>query len=291
MPRRILPSLLPFSYSSYSVEYIEDGDPIFPFDIPEFSISDDDNFFLLIATVTIENADEITTTNYTDQLYIPAIDPANLFQFSIDGNGTSRIEITATGALRLFTPRDEFVILLRNVSFVTDDQAPYIVRNLSLIVEEYPLGETGPSLPGLINITVTPINDRPSLVSSQVSQASLDDYLPQDVNNPSFNTSFLLLEKDVEDVDRNVPNPTDFIGLAIVATDDGGIGTWQYWYNGSWVAIECSPLLLSPEVRVRFSPAPSVNKLDGDVSITYRAWDGSSNVACDNGDLSFTEGT
>lgn len=39
-------------FCSYSVTYVEDSDAIFPLNTSDFSISDDDNNFLLRATLT-----------------------------------------------------------------------------------------------------------------------------------------------------------------------------------------------------------------------------------------------
>ena len=178
---------------------------------------------------------------------------------------------------------------------MTDDQAPYIIRNLSVIVEEHPLGEA-PSDPAVVPITVVPVNDQPILNSTQRTVASLDDYLP---NNPGFYPSFLLSDTDVMDVDQRSPISQDFIGLAIISTQaTSGIGVWQYW-NVTWsdfpTVSDCYPLFLAQGERVRFLPAPSYDDIHGNAYgsavLRYRAWDGSSQeVVCMNETVDITEG-
>ena len=169
------------------------------------------------------------------------------------------------------------------------------MRNLSLVVEEHPLGEA-PSRPAVVPIVIVPVNDRPILNSTQRSMASLDDYLPV---NPGFYPSFLLVDTDVIDIDRSSPNSQDFIGLAITsAQPTSGTGIWQYW-NGTWndfpAVSDCSPLLVTPEERVRFVPLPSYTEMPGSLYgsavLGYRAWDGSSQeLICINGAADITSG-
>lgn len=210
--------------------------------------------------------------------------------FTITGNGTTGINIITSGPLQFFTTQDNFEVLLRTVSFVSDDQAPFVARSVTLVVEEIDIAGN----PAVIPLTVAPVNDRPILSSSQVTQAVLDDYLPQNTSNPGFNASFLLTEDDVFDIDRNSDTAPDFIGLAITSADAGGIGEWQYWYSGVWVDFpevsNCSLLLVPPYTRIRFWPTPSPSKMNGTASIEYRAWDGTGNVSCRNGTLDITEG-
>ena len=269
------------------MEFLEDGDPIFPLNIPELDIDDPDNFALQRATLTIVNVG--VDPSVSDQLSYTG-SPADRFDFAVREGGTVLV-ITAIGPLQFVTTHDEFEDVLRLVSFTTNDQASDTVRNLTLVVEEHPLGES-PSNPAVIPIVVIPVNDRPELVSSLVTIATLDDYLP---NNPGFNASFLLSEESVRDVDRTSSLSNDIIGLAIISTDNGEIGSWQYRRgDGVWIDFpavsDCEPLLVRPEVRVHFFPAPSVDKLDGTASFQYRAWDGTSDVMCENGTLEITEG-
>ena len=269
------------------MEFTEDGAPILPLNTSELNIDDPDNFALQRATLTIVNTG--VDPGVSDQLAYTGT-PDDRFDFDIREGGTVLV-ITATGPLRFVTTHDMFEDVLRLVSFTTDDQAPDVVRNLTLVVEEHPLGES-PSNPAVIPVTVIPVNDRPELVASLRTEDTLEDYLP---DNPGFNTSFLLSEESVRDVDRNSSLANDTIGLAIIEADNSGIGSWQYRRgDGAWVDFpavsDCEPLLVRPEDRVRFFPAPSFDKLDGTVSFQYRAWDGTSEVMCENGTLDITEG-
>ena len=252
---------------------MEDGEPIFPFNTSSFDITDDDNILLLRATLTLDNTGIATGVN--DQLLAT---PTS--SFNVTGNGGTLLVIEAIGPRRLLTTHDDFETFLQTVHFTTNDQAPHVVRNLSLVVEEHPLGEA-PSRPAVVPIMILPVNDRPILNSTQRSRATLDDYLQI---NPGFYPSFLLADTDVIDIDRSSPISQDFIGLAIISAQAAsGSGVWQYW-NGTWsdfpAISDCFPLLVAPEERVRFVPLPSYVETPGSVSeraaLEYRAWDGSS---------------
>ena len=203
-------------------------------------------------------------------------------RFNVSQNGTTQLIIDAIGTKRLITSQPEFVDFLKTVQFITNDQAPDIMRNLSLTVEEFPLGEATSS-PAYVPITVVPVNDRPVIQSSQVSVTTLDDYLS---SNQSFTPSFLLSSSDVFDIDRRSSTSNDFIGLAIMSTSQpDSLGVWQYWSEEEmwWIEFpvdlsDCLPLFVRPNERVRFVPQPNPTKEDGIATIGYRAWDGSSEI-------------
>ena len=262
---------------------IEDGDPIYPLNTSDFSIDDDDNVFLIQATVTLEN-NNLLPPDVMDQLFAMSND-----RFSVTGSRTTQLVIDAIGGRRLITTRPEFVDFLKTIQFITNDQAPDIVRNLSLVVQEFPLGEA-PSRPAYVPIRVIPVNDRPVLQSSQVSDTTLDDYLS---TNPEFTPSFLLSDSDAFDIDRHSSISDDFVGLAIVSTSQPeSLGVWQFWSEEEmrWIEFpvdlsDCFPLFVRPNERVRFVPQPNQAKEDGVATLEYRAWDGSSEVIdCDVND-------
>lgn len=270
--------------------FVEDGPPVFPLDTPSFEITDDDNLFIFRATLTLVNKQP---SGVTDQL----LGTSNA-DFTVNGNGSRQLIIDAVS--RFTTRHTELIAFLGTVAFTTDDQAPYVTRNLSIVVEELPVGEA-PSAPFYLPIAVTPVNDRPvySRSDSAVSMAVLDDYLPQDTNNRGFNASFLISYSEVVDIDRVSPVSNDFIGLALtLATAPVYLGAWQYWMEGAWLPVpdnitSCSPLLLQSDQRLRFSPVPNLGKMDGQAYIAFRVWDGSSdNVggACVNGSLQVAQG-
>ena len=268
------------------MSYVEDGPPVLPLNTAGLSITDEETVQLRRAILTIENTD----TAANDQLY------ASLSStFVLTGNGTTELIIDPSPGREFLTTQDQFEEYLRTVWFVTDDQAPYIVRNLTLVVGKVP-NALVTSSPAVIPISVIGVNDRPVLLSSQMSEAALDNYIPQEVNNLGFSPSDLLSETDVMDVDRNSPITRDIIGLAITGYINGGVGRWQYWYKESWVDFppssvsDCSPLLINITTRVRFRPIPNFSKEDGNASIVYRAWDGTGNTSCENGTLNINEG-
>lgn len=262
-------------YYSYSVNFTEDGEPVFPLDVEDFRIEDDDNMFLLRATLTLVNS---YIPGVVDQLFASSND-----RFNVSQNGTTQLVIDAVGPRQLITTQNEFVDFLRTVQFSTDDQAPDVVRNLSLVVEEFPLGEA-PSSPYYLSINVMSVNDRPVLNASEVIEdVTIDDYLS---SNPGFTPSFLLSATDVIDIDRDSSLSPDFIGLAIVSTSQpDSLGVWQTWSNDEsmWVEFpanlsDCSPLLIGPDTKIRFQPSPNQDKEGGEATIEFRIWDGSSTL-------------
>lgn len=269
----------------YNVRFSEDGPAVFPLNSSEFTITDEDNIFILQATLSIVNSASLAA-DVADQLSAPSNEE---FQV-IAGDGTTTLVIQAIGPRKLVTTHEEFADYLMGVAFTTNDQAPDVVRNLSVVVEEFPLGDA-PLSPTYIPIYVIPVNDRPTLLSSQVTEVVLSDYLPQDRQNLGFNASFLLSQDDVADIDRRSSSSEDLIGLAIFGqVVPEGLGVWQYRSDSDsdWMAFpdtlsSCSPLLLDPSKMIRFSPSPSPSTLkeDGDTIIMFQAWDGSSyNSAC-----------
>ena len=277
-----------FCIYSYSVNFTEDGEPIYPLDVEDFRVEDDDNSFLLRATLTLENNN---IPGVVDQLFASSND-----RFNVSQNGTTQLVVDAVGPRRLITRQEEFVNFLRTVQFTTDDQAPDVVRNLSLVVEEFPIGEA-PSRPFNISITIIPVNDRPILNSGRVVEpVIIDDYLS---SNQGFAPSFLLSDVDVFDIDSRSSSSLDFIGLAVVsASYSDSLGVWQTWSDdeSTWVDFpadlsDCYPVLVSPEMRIRFLPAPNEDKEDGVATIEYRVWDGSSDSSdCLNDTLQCTPG-
>ena len=268
---------------------MEDGVPVYPLNTDELRVTDDDNAFLIRATLTLVNSN-LLPSDVMDQLFATSND-----RFSVSQNGTSELVVDAIGSQRLITSQQDFVNFLKTVQFTTDDQAPDVIRNLSLIVEEFPVGEA-PSSPAYVPITVLPVNDRPILQSSLLAEATLDDYLS---SNQGFTASFLLSNSSVDDIDRRSSISSDFIGLAIVLTSHpDSLGVWQYWSVAEmdWVDFpvelsNCYPLLINPDTRIRFSPVPNIAKEDGPAGIQYRAWDGSSEeFLCMNDTLELTAG-
>lgn len=266
---------------SYSTTFTEDGDSIYPLNTAGFFVTDDDNMFLIRATLTLENANPLYP-DVTDQLFATSNN-----HFNVSQNGTSQLVIDAIGPQQLITLQTEFVDFLKTVQFTTDDQAPEVLRNLSLVVEEFPVGEA-PSRPAYITITIIPVNDRPILNSSLISDDTLDRYLS---SNQGFVASFLLSNSNAIDVDRRSSISLDFIGLAIVSNSHSdSLGFWQYWSRNDmdWVNLpvnisNCYPLLANPDTRIRFLPEPNLAKEDGMATFEYRAWDGSSqDFFCEN---------
>ena len=266
--------------AGYFIDYTEDEGAI-PVTNTTFQITDEDNNYLYKAKIYIAN----TPTQYgvNDFLYIlPHPD------FVIVGNGTNSITATSES---LITTHSVFQELLKNVSFETDDQSTDITRNLTITVEEFPLGETGPSAPVIIPIIINQLNDRPVFKVPLRTNVTLDNYLPLISNNPGFYPSFLANSSVVSDPDSNYPPNPDFIGLIIynISIDSSLVGNWQYWSNGTWINIStvdiCDPVFITPAQRIRFLPGPNFYQLSGKASFKYHIWDGTSTNICTNNTL------
>ena len=199
-------------------------------------------------------------------------------RFNVAGSGSTQLIITAIGPREFYTLQEEFVDFLKTVLFLTDDQAAATDHRVELVVQEYPLESTQPSSPVVIEVMITPTNDRPVILSTQRSHANLTDYIPES-NNRGFPPSFLIDETNIEDIDLISPV---FIGLAITGYTDADSGSWMVWVNDIWTSLanvsECVPQLVSPNGRIRFVPSPNPSKTDTLVSLVYRAWDGSSEM-------------
>lgn len=230
---------------------------------------------MLQANLNIENSDTLPS-DVRDQLIA-----SSTGSFQVSGSGTTTLFVEAVGIRRLVTTHREFADFLRGVAYTTNDQAPDVVRNLSIVVQEFPVGDAALSFT-FVPIYVSPVNDQPLLLSSQVTEEQLTDYLPQGVENLGFNASFLLSPSDVQDIDRRSQTSQDFIGLAIVGQDIPiCLGVWQYRDDSGWIDFpldisQCSPLLVGPSTYIRFSPSPNEAKEDNQTAIVFRAWDGSS---------------
>jgi hypothetical protein len=257
----------------YTPSYTEDQGPV-PVTNTSITITDEDNYLLYEAKIYIAN----TPVEYgaNDFLYITADS-----NFVVSGNGTNSITATATSYV---IGHPEFVNLLKTVTFASDDQSTDITRTLTMTVEEFPLGDTGPSKPANISITFNQLNDRPILTSPLIDRATLDNYLPPSINNPGFSPSFLVNSSVVSDVDSDYPSNPDFIGLAIFSLTSTSGGQWQHFYDNSWNDISvmslCNPVFVSPSERIRFLPPSNYTGVDS-AYVNYRVWDGTTKDICD----------
>ncbi len=267
--------------SRYNITYTEDGSAVSVF-ADNFQITNEENALVVRTTINVAYS-----TNLLPGVQDVLSSTTSSDRFSATFNPSiPSLVIDAVGPLRLLTTQDQMRDFLRGVMFSTNDQAPDVSRNLTVVVEELPLGR-GPLVPTIIPIDVILTNDQPILTPSPgIRIAALMEYLPQATLNTGFNTSFLLTDDDVVDLDRVSRNTQDFIGLAIIdmfleSKSQTTLGEWQYYYNMSeWRPFPdvsyCDPLFASPSTRIRFSPFPSLDKENGQASITYLAWDGSS---------------
>ena len=249
---------------------------MFFLDTEDFSITDGDNVLIYQATLTITNAVEgVDRLMATDDV-----------GFTVRSNDQyTQLVITARN---FFTQHFQLIEFLKTVSFNSTEQFDYSDRIVSLVVQEFPAVDTinPPSEPFLITVRIIGVNNRPVLLSTQIAEETLDNYIP---NNPGFFPSHLINESDVFDIDRMSNMSQDIIGLAIVYADSEPLGSWERWTDDQgWAEFpstidECSPEFVRDDERIRFMPAPNVIRISGTASIDYHAWDGSSLTTCVDG--------
>ena len=135
-----------------------------------------------------------------------------------------------------------------------------------------------------IDITVTPVNDAPTLsTSAPFTDISEDDF----TSNGMLVSTYAALANDADDGHLE--------GIAITSVDDSN-GTWQYALDGSnWSDIgsvsTSNALLLAADASssFRFLPNPDYNGSSGIMS--YKAWDQTSGSAGSYVDITASGGT
>ena len=149
--------------------------------------------------------------------------------------------------------------------------------------------QVGLTATAVLTVTITGANDRPSLVVSPVVRTQQEN----------ITTAFLVstLLSDIQGASIGVDLDTGTqLGVAITAagTTDATTsmaGVWSYSLNGgsTWTAFptvsSTSALLLRPTDQIRFVVTDSTSvdsQNSGQVTLTYRAWDGSAGSAGSN---------
>jgi hypothetical protein len=130
------------------------------------------------------------------------------------------------------------------------------------------------SAPATINITVSPVNDPPTLTGAARPSfgSMLEDASAANIAGVLVSS---LVAGNASDIDG------DTLGIAVVAIGNPGKGTYQYMLSGaSWTSItpvsDSNALLLPADALVRFVPKANAN---GTINLYFRAWDGSHGTA------------
>lgn len=124
-----------------------------------------------------------------------------------------------------------------------------------------------------VQLNITPRNDAPTLSGGPYMWAGTDEDTP----SSSVIVSSILEAVHGQDVDGNP------LGIAITGTS--GSGNWEYCKDGfTWTGAgsvsNSAALLLSPSTQLRYVP----NKENGETAtLTFRAWDQTSETASANG--------
>lgn len=267
--------------SSYVAEYVEDDDGAAFLDTTEFDIVPGDTDFFRSAVLTITNP-----KMDLDRLSFPDISVLSGVAVAVVGQNTTTLRFTATMFSDILA--SDFEGWLRLVVFTSGDQAPDFARNISVVVTDSPLRRQSPTL--YVTLRIQAVKDRPVISGSPLlSSVTLENYLPHSNNNPGYRVDDVINGSAVTDVDL-----TELVGIAVVntSTATGLVGKWQYWKNGDWIdfdlVTDCKPLLLLPSQRFRFRPGENVLKASGTASLTYRAWDKSSDPDCVSGSFQLT---
>ena len=265
-------------------DFVEDSSYTSISDSADIYIVDEDSVFLYQARIEILN----TPSEYGTVIDMISLPVTLVDKFTIDGNGTS--SIIATGK-SLNLRHDDFIQLIKGIQFQTDDQATNITRQISVVVEEFPLNEPGPSIPILIPVNMLQLNDRPIFITALVHEEILDNFIPPETANPGFFPSYLVNESVVNDPDSLFPFNPDIIGLYIFYVNNAEIGNWQYFSNGEkWINLsnvsDCEPLLLKNNERIRFLPSNDIISQSGATPFfNYSVWDGTSTDICNEGSI------
>ncbi|KAI6650772.1 hypothetical protein LOD99_7823 [Oopsacas minuta] len=140
------------SIQNYRVNYFEDSvQSLLLFD-NNISISDQDNSFLVQATINITNQ----PTDIEDALFSP-INP----DFIVNGNGTRQLNASAISDQ---LPHEAFLNFVGGVSFRSKDQAPYILREITLFFTEFPTNRGIQSNSIVTSVNIIPVNDQPRII-------------------------------------------------------------------------------------------------------------------------------
>ncbi len=132
-------------------------------------------------------------------------------------------------------------------------------------------------------LTVDPLNDAPFLREGLESTGDfVDDFrnvgtidigtVEEDATDPAGIPLSTLINPAILDVDDGDPT-----GIAIIGTDVGGGGVWQFNSGGGWVDVGPvsaeSALVLASSVQVRFLPQGQWSQEQTEATLEFRAWD------------------
>ncbi|MBF0621417.1 MAG: tandem-95 repeat protein, partial [Magnetococcales bacterium] len=137
-----------------------------------------------------------------------------------------------------------------------------------------------------IDLDITAVNDQPIAATGDTTLTAISE---DDINGVGVSVSTL-----IDDTMVDVDSEDTSHGVALVATEDSGIGTWQYstddgtyWYDIASVS-SSSAFVLAADDLIRFQPGEEIG---GDISIEFHIWDGSSDYSGAYVDLSNLDST
>lgn len=164
-------------------------------------------------------------------------------------NGTDQFRATVTGDLLTLTFFDDQIGSDTCTIRATDESGAWIQNSFKVVV--------------------SPDNDSPVLTPINPSMTTIDE---DKIAEPGM-TVASFVSGAISDSDAGAS-----LGIAIVAADTGGGGTWEFWLTDTstdWTAVPANlsafrALLLRAEDQVRFRP-DGVNTVTA--SLTYQAWD------------------
>ncbi len=208
------------------------------------------------------------------------------WQYALDGINFQDFGAVSSSAARLLALETTRIRFVPNADFNTPFGTAGV--ELQFVAWDRTVGSVGgtiavPSLggrggttafsesPGVYTQFVTPVNDAPTLSSTDVSLVDINE----DLTNPS-GTAVSALLTGVSDVDAGA-----LLGMAILLVESLD-GAWQYRLSGSttWISLSdvssATARLLPSTARVRFVPTANFN---GTRRMLFAAWDQTTGVA------------
>ncbi|WP_417782550.1 LamG-like jellyroll fold domain-containing protein [Terasakiella pusilla] len=251
------------------VFYVENGAPATVFDNTYFDIIDADGETITSATVKISGHTPDDLLSFTPQNGITGTYNSLTGELILTDSGTA-----ATNA--------DFTAVIKSVQYSSSSEHQTGLLEISVQATD------GTLLSNVVSESVIfqNMNDAP-VVNDPAVQPNLNTIVEDDVSNMGTSVADLLAQLDVSDAEG------DSLGIAIVDTPNAN-GIWEYSIDGgsSWTDMSgrtaTDAKLLDQSGLVRFVPNPDY---DGQPSMQFRLWDGTSGTHGQLGDASVAGGT
>lgn len=249
--------------------YSENGAPVTVFDNTYFDIVENDGETVTSATIKITGFTPDDLLTFTPQNGVTGTYDSLTGELVLTDSGSS-----ATNA--------DFTAVIKSVQYSSSTDYQSTPTSISVEVTD------GTLVSNVIseNVLFQNINDAP-VVNDPAVQPDLNPIVEDDVSNPGTSVADLISQLDVSDAEG------DNIGIAIVDTPITN-GIWEYSIDGgtTWTDMsgrtDGAAKLLDQTGLVRFVPNPD---FDGQPSLQFRLWDGTTGTHGQLEDASTSGGT